>query len=85
MHPIRFARVAAILDQPLPGFTGFNGFPQVLKNRFGHAGVAEQAMGFTHDLVQRVATHLHEGLIGVGDSALQIRARDKHFIISQLV
>ena len=84
-HPIEVAILAAVLHQPGPGPSGFQGAPQVGKGLFRHVRMTDQVMRFTDQLGLGEAAGLDEVVVDVGDPALEVRARDNVHAVAQQV
>lgn len=77
LDPVEIAILAAVLDQASPRQPRLDGCPQVGKGRFRHVGVAHDVVAAAKQFGARKSADIDEGVIGVGDGAFQVGARNQ--------
>lgn len=71
----------AVLDQTLPGKSGFDRFPKVCKGLFGHVAVAHNIVRRSDQFVVCKAANIHKGFVGELDASTRICPRDENIIV----
>ncbi|MNZ76064.1 hypothetical protein D3C78_945590 [compost metagenome] len=82
--PVVVAVLTPVLHQPNPHFALADGLPQVGERLLGHVRMAHDAVRCADQLFAGVPADLDEGLGRIGDIAVQIRAREKVVVFSDL-
>jgi hypothetical protein len=63
---------AAVFDHAFPGGAAFEGAPHIGKGAGRHVGMADDVLAGADEFFAVKAGHVHKGIVGVGDHALEV-------------
>ncbi|MPM80859.1 hypothetical protein SDC9_127910 [bioreactor metagenome] len=77
------AILTPVFHNPAPWLALLQGVPHIRKRRFWHVRMTNQIVRLFEQLIQLIAADLNEGVVRMGDIALQIGGRHEGDIIIQ--